>query len=1091
MARSSGRSGAGGRKTGANPATASSSSKKRGSSNNDAAFNTAQATKRRDRSAAAAAAKGPTDIADVYDYAVAATASGSASGSAKKKKDKGARIARRAMAGLDGQDDDDIPQTSRSKGKRRADDAGEGGGDDDDDDDEELDSDSDAGRGPIGPKVFDSDDELNAGIEGEDEEIDSDEAFGESDEEKYGDFKFQSDERKRSKAPSKKRASRSSRDAESGEEEDEEEEEEDEDDGDMMDLSRMLESGSDDDGKDHGSDGDDESMDDDDDDEEADDKLRRHINALAVQSSGAKRGAAGSDDEEGSGGDDHDAPAAKRSRRVLSERTEAVPEGEFATTGSSGGAALRLEDFLDPLSGQVDFANVRKSTKALEVPKSQQRKAQVASQRGGGALTAPLPAVLQDKLDRQAAYSVTKDEVQGWAPTIKQIREADHLSFPLQKPQTTRPSTAGLVASFQPANELESEIAGMLEMGGMTEKQLAEQEDLAMNRLDPEEIKARRAELRRMRDLMFRAEQKAKRVKKIKSKAYRKVHRKERERLQAKMRELGMGPNGEQLDLEDSEGENEERLRAERDRAMERATLKHKNTSKWAKHVLGNRHGAEGKEARDAIEDQLRRGEQLRRRIQARGSDDERNSDASDYDDDDDYDEGDDDHAIQAKAFDELATLEAKEEARRERDEAELERAGGKKGVYNMKFMKDARERQAKNVRGMVDDFKEEMAGLVGGSDVEGEGSDGDGQGPGGNGKAAATLVGGNRGRAMYGTGQIQTAAPTAGPSEVVDETAAGASDGKKKKKANKSGDAAALVEIGGEATKASAPPSGRKGGRGPGISNGAASSAATAASINPFASDSTPDAANPWLAADGKSGSGAVSSKKNAILVGKGSNSEAKAASRMRKDRARGWEATEARREDEEVDIDLSVRLDQGNDDDDDDDDRGSVDEPRPINPSSRNPSAFQQRDLVSQAFAGDDVQTAFTAEKAALIEAEAPKEVDTTLPGWGSWGGKGVKAKKKRNASNVVTLPGLEASQRRDAGMAHVVINEKKDKKAEAFRVKDLPRPFTSRAQYEMAMRNPLGPEWNTRIEHQRLNMPRVTKKLGKVIKPIERKF
>ncbi len=69
----------------------------------------------------------------------------------------------------------------------------------------------------------------------------------------------------------------------------------------------------------------------------------------------------------------------------------------------------------------------------------------------------------------------------------------------------------------------------------------------------------------------------------------------------------------------------------------------------------------------------------------------------------------------------------------------------------------------------------------------------------------------------------------------------------------------------------------------------------------------------------------------------------------------------------------------------------------------------------------------------------------------------------------------------------MENVIINERRDKKAERFKAKDLPFPFTSRAQYEMAMATPLGPEWNTRTQHQRMTLPRVTTKPGKAIKPI----
>ena len=80
---------------------------------------------------------------------------------------------------------------------------------------------SDAGA-PAGPRVFDDTDEEPDGLEGPDEEIDSDEAFGE-------------DEEEPDIAP--KRAPK---------DQEEDEEEEEEDDGEMVDLSAMLDRAPDD-----------------------------------------------------------------------------------------------------------------------------------------------------------------------------------------------------------------------------------------------------------------------------------------------------------------------------------------------------------------------------------------------------------------------------------------------------------------------------------------------------------------------------------------------------------------------------------------------------------------------------------------------------------------------------------------------------------------------------------------------------------------------------------------------------------------------------------------------------------------------------
>jgi len=44
----------------------------------------------------------------------------------------------------------------------------------------------------------------------------------------------------------------------------------------------------------------------------------------------------------------------------------------------------------------------------------------------------------------------------------------------------------------------------------------------------------------------------------------------------------------------------------------------------------------------------------------------------------------------------------------------------------------------------------------------------------------------------------------------------------------------------------------------------------------------------------------------------------------------------------------------------------------------------------------------------------------------------------------------------------------------------VKDLPYPYTSKAQYERCLQTPIGTEWNTRLGFQRGTLPRVVKKV-----------
>lgn len=89
------------------------------------------------------------------------------------------------------------------------------------------------------------------------------------------------------------------------------------------------------------------------------------------------------------------------------------------------------------------------------------------------------------------------------------------------------------------------------------------------------------------------------------------------------------------------------------------------------------------------------------------------------------------------------------------------------------------------------------------------------------------------------------------------------------------------------------------------------------------------------------------------------------------------------------------------------------------------------------------------------------------------GAWAGKG--AKKQKNARKYVTkVAGVEASKRKDAQLNHVIISEKKDKKAAKYMLKDLPFPYTSAAQHEHKLATPLGPEWSTSTVRHRL-LPR----------------
>ena len=78
----------------------------------------------------------------------------------------------------------------------------------------------------------------------------------------------------------------------------------------------------------------------------------------------------------------------------------------------SEASKLLLDELLTPLPlHSADVLALKKSAKAL------------VSTRTGKALAAPLPQRTQDQLDREAAYEQTKQEVDKWDDTTRQIKE--------------------------------------------------------------------------------------------------------------------------------------------------------------------------------------------------------------------------------------------------------------------------------------------------------------------------------------------------------------------------------------------------------------------------------------------------------------------------------------------------------------------------------------------------------------------------------------------------------------------------------------------------------------------------------------------
>lgn len=145
---------------------------------------------------------------------------------------------------------------------------------------------------------------------------------------------------------------------------------------------------------------------------------------------------------------------------------------------------------------------------------------------------------------------------------------------------------------------------------------------------------------------------------------------------------------------------------------------------------------------------------------------------------------------------------------------------------------------------------------------------------------------------------------------------------------------------------------------------------------------------------------------------------------------------------------------------------------------------AAMEKQLTIAEAFEDDDILNEFQQENADENEKKQPKDIDLTLPGWGSWGGCGIKPRSKKL---IIKFPKEEP--RRDENKGHVIIVDEKNDGLRKHQVSNLPFPFTSIKDYEAALRAPVGRDFVPEIAHNLLTKPAVTTQLGTIIAPIDK--
>jgi U3 small nucleolar RNA-associated protein 14 len=874
-----------------------------------------------------------------------------------------------------------------------------------DDEDVEFGSDSEGNEWTMG----------GMGSEESDEEIDSDEAFGESDEERFDGWTFRGSKSEKGK-PKKKVVKPKKQVDDDGDldlNEDDEEEEDDEDGdsdfgGEGVDLATML-------------------------DDHDDDVLGGKDNTrkdFGEESASDEESSEGDDEQSDSSSDEEDEEPEDDERHArLQDFVDALDskpadERERIVSGEDGG--LTVDDLL--ADTELD-----KATMATFKPKRKSKAPQT--------LAAPLPKRQQDKIDREIATQKANEQLDRWRDTVMQNRRAEFLSFPLKRSDENQPIGKDKFIPAQeekPRTELEASIQKIMEESGMATKKdgpgkaedpesdLLKAEELALNKMPVEEMLRRRAELRQNRELLFREEAKAKRISKIKSKSYRRVHRKQRERDAEKERAL-LDPEGLGIPMDEDEKELADRRRAEA-----RMGAKHKD-SKWAKSLKATNRDVWDEGAREGALEQARRQEELKKRVAGRDVSDG----SSDDSDDDDSDDGENSGTL--KKLEKLRGGEAPE-----------------KGIGAMKFMRDADARKKAKNDEALDALRKELAGMQ--SDDEEKEEE-------------------NLGRAIFGPSK-QNDKPAPKPKRPeMEEGDLSEDENEKPAEAEKP----AVAE-----KKQDRRQPNQKGNK---SSGPLAKSQVPDRRAQEDNEEDSADQPNPWLAGPTKSKKSKADKQAqrddDTTLVSlnepivkskpapkqKTTEPAAAAATEASAPSSNGWQTVPYNNND------------------------ASSPEPETENPMLS--AADQKAALYARAFAGDDVKSAFDAEKADQALSEDEKTVSTAMPGWGAWAGAGMSKSMKKTANRQRHNPlhktkvpgGVSQDKRKDKRLENVIVSEKSDRKGKKYLAPVLPHGFERGDEYERSLRQPIGKEWGTKEVVQRNTRPRVVVKPGAIIEAMER--
>ncbi|XP_046529760.1 U3 small nucleolar RNA-associated protein 14 homolog A [Equus quagga] len=680
-----------------------------------------------------------------------------------------------------------------------------------------------------------------------------------------------------------------------------------------------------------------------------------------------------------------------KNRRKLAERSEAsLKVSEFNVSSEGSGEKLVLSDLLEPGKTSSSLATVKKQLNRVKSKKT---------------VELPLNKEEVERIHREVAFNKTSQALSKWDPIVLKNRQAEQLVFPLKKEQSAFAPIEHVLSGWKARTPMEQEIFNLLHKNKqpVTDPLLTPVEKASLRAMSLEEAKMRRAELQRARALQSYYEARARREKKIKSKKYHKVLKKGKAKKALK--------EFEKLQKVSPSAALEELEKIEKARMMERMSLKHQNSGKWAKSkAIMAKYDLE---ARQALQEQLARNKELTQKLQAASKSEEE-------------EEG-------AEEEDELLVPDAVNEVRMNADGPNpWMLRNGPSEAEEVDIQKDPEQppepvaHEASESEGEENPVAEEEMLL---KELEER-------------RSLRKKPGLNQDAKPVGRRETKDSSSQEVLSELRALSQKLNKENHRSTKQKMSSARTVLPVQREEAADEEEEP----------MLLQRPERARTLDELEELGREGCfQDKEHPRPAVNGQ------------WLERKPNNQPSAPKEKPKKEQMIDLQNLLSTKSPSVKSLAVPTTVEEWEDEEEKD-----------------------QRQMIKEAFAGDDVIRDFLKEKREAVEASKPKDVDLTLPGWGEWGGVGLMPSAKKRRRFLIKIP--EGPPRKDKNLPNVIINEKRNIHAAAHQVRVLPYPFTHHQQFERTIQTPIGSTWNTQRAFQKLTTPKVVTKPGHIIKPIK---